>query len=138
MRKRFILVVDTNEVLVGILREELATTTYALLHAKDGQEALDYLELLKSDIDLAIIDLELPVFSGLDMIWYLLRQERPRRTKIIATSYVEVPTLENVVTQFGVDAVVRVPMPSQRWRKTINTVLGGNVDGRVSSGAVGM
>jgi two-component system cell cycle response regulator len=138
MRKRFILVVDTNEVLVGILREELATTTYALLHAKDGQEALDYLELLKSDIALAIIDFELPVLSGLDVIWHLVRQKHSRHTKIIATSHVQVPTLKNVVTKLGVDAVVRVPMPSQRWRKTINTVLGGNFDGEVSSGAVGI
>jgi len=48
------------------------------LHAEDGQEAIDYLDLLKSEIDLAIIELELPVVSGLDVIWRLLRQEQPK------------------------------------------------------------
>ena len=86
MRNRFILVADTGDAslsFVDILRKELATSEYTLLHAKNGQEAIDYLDLLKSDIELAIIATELPVVSGLDVIWRLVRQEQPK-PKIIA------------------------------------------------------
>jgi two-component system OmpR family response regulator len=128
MRKRFILVADTSEALVDILREELATTAYALLHAKDGQEAIDYLELLTSEIDLAMIGLELPVVSGLDVIWRLVRQKKAK-PKIIATTAVDVPLLRHVVKELGVDAVVQIPAPVQDLRKAIAAVLGRELGG---------
>jgi CheY-like chemotaxis protein len=96
MRNRFILVADTSDALLQNLRDEMAST-HAFLYAKDGQEAIDYLDLLKSEIDLAIIELELPVVSGLDVIWRLLRQEQRKIPKIIATSPVDVPLLKHVV-----------------------------------------
>src|SRR4029077_3738097 len=113
MKNRFILVADTSDAVPDILREELATTDFGLLHAKDGQEAIDYLELLKSEIDLAIIGLELPILSGLDVIWRLVRQERPKPPKIIAISAVEVPLLKHVAEKLGVAAVVQTPIPVQ-------------------------
>ena len=48
MKNRFILVSDTSDAFLGTLKEELENTAYTLLHAKDGQEAIDYLDLLKS------------------------------------------------------------------------------------------
>ena len=72
-------------------REELADTDYALLHAKDGQEVIDYLELLTSEIEVAIIRLDLPVVSGLDVIGQLVSRKQPKPTRIIATSAVDIP-----------------------------------------------
>jgi DNA-binding response OmpR family regulator len=128
MRNRFILVADTSDAFLGILKEELAATAYALLYAKDGQEAIDYLDLLKSDIELAIIATELPVVSGLDVIWRLVRQEQPK-PKIIATSAVDVPLLKHVLDELGVGAVVRIPIPVQGWRKIIEAVLSKELSG---------
>jgi CheY-like chemotaxis protein len=129
MRNRLILVADTSDTFLDILKEELATTDYKWLHAKDGQEAIDYLELLKSEIDLAIIELELPVVSGLDVIWRLVRQEQPKPTKIIATSAVDVPLLKKVVKELGVAVVVQIPIPVQGWRKIIEAVLSEELSG---------
>jgi CheY-like chemotaxis protein len=129
MKSRFILVADTSDAFLDILKSELATTSFALLHAKNGQEAIDYLELLKSEIDLAIIELELPVVSGLDVIWRLLRQEQPKPTKIIATSAVDAPLLKQVVQELGVAAVVQTPIPAQSWRKVLEGVLSGQLSG---------
>ena len=126
---------DSSEGLLDILRKELATTDYALLHAKDGQEAIECIELLESEIDLAIIELELPVVSGLDVIWQLVRRKQPKPTRIIATTSitaaraVDVPLLKQVVKELGVDAVVQTPMPVQDWRKTIEAVLSGEPSG---------
>jgi CheY-like chemotaxis protein len=126
MRSRFILVAETGDAFlsfVDILRKELAPSEYTLLHAKNGQEAIDYLDLLKSDIELAIIALELPVVSGLDVIWRLVRQEQPKPPKIIATSAVDIPLLKHVLEELGVGAVVQIPIPVQGWRKIIEAVL---------------
>ena len=129
MRTRLILVADTSEAFLDTLREELATTDYALLHAKNGQEAIDYLELLKSEISLAIIELELPVVTGLDVIWQLVRRKQSTPTKIIATTDVDIPLLAPVVKELGVDAVVATPLSAQGWRKTIESVLSGALSG---------
>ena len=134
MKSRFILVADTSDAVLDMLKDELATTDFALLHAKDGQEAIDYLELLKSEIDLAIIELELPVVSGLDVIKELVKRNQEKPTKIIATSAVDVPAPKQVVKQLGVAAVVQKPKPRQGWRKVIETVLGKEL-GDYSQGA---
>jgi CheY-like chemotaxis protein len=123
MRTNFILVAHAHDEFISNLREQLAATEYALLHAKDGQEAIDYLEMLKNEIALAIIQLELPGLSGLDVIWQLARRKQPKPTKIIATSAGNVPLLEHVVKELGVAAVVRNPT-AQPWPKIIEDVMG--------------
>src|SRR5216684_3376485 len=126
--QQFILVADRSDGFVDTLKAELAATNLALLHAKNGEEAVYLLELLESEIELAIIELELPLFSGLDLIWRLIRRKQPKPLKIIATTSTTVlngPLLEDVVTELGVDAVVRKPIPPRKWRKTIEAVLAG-------------
>jgi DNA-binding response OmpR family regulator len=126
--QQFILVADRNDGFVDTLKAELAATNLALLHAKNGEEAVYLLELLESEIELAIIELELPLLSGLDLIWRLIRRKQPKPLKIIATTSTAVlngPLLEDVVTELGVDAVVRKPIPPRKWRKTIEAVLAG-------------
>jgi DNA-binding NarL/FixJ family response regulator len=126
MRTNFILVADTRDEFLASLRGQLAATQYALLHAKDGQEAIDYLELLKNEIALAIIQLELPGVSGLDVIWHVARRKQPRPTKIIATSCGNAPLLEHVVKELGVAAVVRDPTPVETWPQIIEAVMNGS------------
>ena len=119
MKNRFILVADTSDAFLDILKNELAATDFALLHAKDGQEAIDYLELLKSEIDLAIIELELPVVSGLDVIGKLAKRKQAKPTKIIAVSAVDVPVPKQIVKKLGIAAVVQSPKQRHGWRKII-------------------
>jgi len=122
MRDGFVLVANASTDLPSTLRAALATTTYALLHAKDGEEAVGYLDLLRTGIYLAIIDLELPLINGLDVIWRLVKERKP--TKIIATSWLAVPLLEQPLQEFGV-AVVRHPTPAAIWRNILAMALNG-------------
>ena len=141
MREHRILVASCDGNFIEGLRKALATTNYGLLHAKDGQEAIDYLNVLRADIHLAIITLELPVRSGLDLIWTLVRQKQPKPLKIIAVSHPTVyhgPLLEKVAKKFGVDAVVRQPMAPQEWRKTVEAVLHGQLPGHLKKTIQGL
>jgi CheY-like chemotaxis protein len=137
MKKRFVLIADNNDAFVDLLREELAVTTYALLHAKNGQEAIDYLELLKSEIDLVVVKLELPVVSGLDVIWRLVRRKKPKPPAIIAITSADDRQLNQVVKELGVAALLPVPMPAQDWLRTIRTVLSTRCRTESSSAAGG-
>jgi CheY-like chemotaxis protein len=115
-----ILIADRHEDVLNTLNEQLAATDYALLHAKSGEEAIAFLDLLKSKIELAIIDLELPDFSGL--IGRLTLHDR-KPVKIIATTSIYSKKVLGKMRERGVDAVVRKPTTHQEWRKTLESVI---------------
>jgi CheY-like chemotaxis protein len=117
-----ILIADRHEDVPNTLEEILTATNYALLHAKSGDEAIAFLEQLKSRIELAIIDLELPDFGGWDLIGRLTVHER-KPVKIIATTASNSKALVEKMKELGVDAVVRKPMPHEDWRATLETAL---------------
>jgi CheY-like chemotaxis protein len=120
-----IVLVAAREDLLSNLREALAETNLALLHASTKEEALALLERLKSDIDLAVIQLELPDLSGWDLIKQLTwLPQRP--VKIIATTSVFPEPFFGKVRELGVDEVVQSAIPPEAWRKTVEAVLGKN------------
>jgi CheY-like chemotaxis protein len=99
-----ILIADRHEEAPNILKEQLAATNYALLHAKNGEEAIAYLDLLKSKIDLAIIDP--PDFSNL--IGRLTLHDR-KPIKIVTTTSIYSQEVLEEIKDLRVDAVVRKP-----------------------------
>jgi CheY-like chemotaxis protein len=106
-----VLVAAKAEVLNNI-RDALTDTNIALLYAETQHEAIAMVECLKSEIDLAIIELELPDYGA----WELIRQFRWRRlqkpVKILATSLYHSPELENV-GGLNFDAVVERGSPGR-------------------------
>jgi CheY-like chemotaxis protein len=123
MRDRFILVADSSDEFVESLRNVLPNTEYILLQAKDGREAIEYFERLKQ-IDLAIIELELSVVNGFDVIGRLTKK-RSKATKIIATTTRFNGSSLERVKELGVDAMVCKPIPHEEWRTTLETVMAG-------------
>jgi CheY-like chemotaxis protein len=119
-----ILIADHHEDVLNILREQLAATNYILLHARSGEEAIALLERLKSKIELAIIDLELPEQSGWDLISRLTLHDR-KPVKIIATTSIYPEPVLEKMKEIGVDAVVRKPIPNEEWRTTLEIVMAG-------------
>jgi CheY-like chemotaxis protein len=117
-----ILIADRHEDLLNVLKEELAETNYALLHATNGEEAIAFLEQLKSRIELAIIDLDMPDSGGWNLIGRLTLHER-KPVKIIATTSVRSKSIWRKIKELGVDAVVRKPAPSEGWRTTLERVM---------------
>ena len=78
-----ILIADSSETLFNSLRDAFETTDYAFVYARNGEEAIRLHDLLKSEIELAIIELELPAQSGFEVIDQFTR--RGRRYGIVRT-----------------------------------------------------
>ena len=120
-----IVLVAAQENLLNNLRGALAHTNLALLHAHSKQEAIALLERLKSEIKLAIVELELPDFGGWDLIRQLtLLPNRP--VKLIATTSMFPEPFFGKIKEIGVDAVVAKAIPAEAWLKTVEAVLGKN------------
>jgi DNA-binding response OmpR family regulator len=117
-----ILVADRNHDALEYLKEELATTQFELLHAKDGHEVLSIVNTQEHQIAFAVVELELPGVNGLHLIGRLTSQE-PKPKRIIATTFLEDEVLFELATHMGADVIVRKPRPEETWVGTVRQQL---------------
>ena len=80
-----LLIADDDPDFAGGLREFLEARQYRVLVAHDGQQALDHLRT-RNDVDVLILDLRMPVKTGLEVFQELKEEGRALPT-IIVTGY---------------------------------------------------
>jgi DNA-binding response OmpR family regulator len=115
-----VLVAAQGDVLNNI-RAALAHSNFAVLYAQTKHGAIALLARLTCEIDLAIIEVEIPDFAC-DLIRQLTwRRQMP--VKIIATTSLYPEPVLTKVRKLGVDAVVPKAMPPEEWRRLIEAVL---------------
>ena len=76
--------------------------------AEDGQQALDY--VIANPVDLVLMDLEMPVLSGLDSIRAIRALMPTRRVKIIGLSAHADDAAKQACLAAGADAYLVKPM----------------------------
>ncbi len=77
VNKKKILWVEDDKLIGNILSKKLISSGFDLLHAKNGEEALDFLE--KTTPDAVVVDLLLPGMSGFDILQKMLMNERTKK-----------------------------------------------------------
>jgi DNA-binding response OmpR family regulator len=116
-----VLVAAQHDVLNKV-RDALTDTNFALLHASTKQEAIAHLEHLRYEIDVAVVELELPDFGS----WELIRRitflpDQPVR--IIATTSMYPESFFGKIKDIGIDVVLPKAIPLEQWRTTVEEVL---------------
>jgi len=79
-----ILLVEDNEMNRDMLTRRLARRGFQVVHAENGQEAVDYVK--SKPVDLVLMDVSLPVMDGLEATRHIKAEERFRRLPIIAVT----------------------------------------------------
>ena len=112
----------------SMLRDAMATlllmedTIDEVLQAKNGKEAIDI--LVDSSIDVAILDIEMPEATGLDVLEFI-RNKGISCKIIIVTTFKRSGYFERAIKN-NVDAYVLKDRSIDELMKTINNVLAGN------------
>ena len=112
----------------SMLRDAMATlllmedTIDEVLQAKNGKEAMDL--LVDSSIDVAILDIEMPEATGLDVLEFI-RNKGISCKVIIVTTFKRSGYFERAIKN-NVDAYVLKDRSIDELMKTINNVLAGN------------
>ena len=112
----------------SMLRDAMATlllmedTIDEVLQAKNGKEAMDI--LVDSSIDVAILDIEMPEATGLDVLEFI-RNKGISCKIIIVTTFKRSGYFERAIKN-NVDAYVLKDRSIDELMKTINNVLAGN------------
>ncbi len=112
----------------SMLRDAMATLLLMedsideVLQAKNGKEAMDI--LVDSSIDVAILDIEMPEATGLDVLEFI-RNNGISCKVIIVTTFKRSGYFERAIKN-NVDAYVLKDRSIDELMKTINNVLAGN------------
>src|SRR6185436_18577039 len=76
-----LLIVDDNDYNSDFLSRRLKRQGYDVKIALDGKTALDFVS--RGQIDVMLLDIEMPVFSGLDVLQEVRRQYKPSELPVI-------------------------------------------------------
>lgn len=112
----------------SMLRDAMATlllmeeTIDEVLQAKNGKEAMDI--LTSSSVDVAILDIEMPEATGLDVLEFI-RNKGISCKVIIVTTFKRAGYFERAIKN-NVDAYVLKDRSIDELMKTINNVLAGH------------
>jgi len=112
----------------SMLRDAMSTllsmedSVESVLQAKDGKEAINLIST--NDIDVAILDVEMPEATGLDVLEYI-RYNNIHCKVIIVTTFKRMGYFERAIKN-NVDAYVLKDRSIDELMKTINNVLAGH------------
>ncbi|WP_294681267.1 response regulator transcription factor [uncultured Gemella sp.] len=112
----------------SMLRDAMATllsmqdSVESVLQAKNGKEAIDLIST--SNIDVAILDVEMPEATGLEVLEYI-RNNNIHCKVVIVTTFKRMGYFERAIKN-NVDAYVLKDRSIDELMKTINNVLAGH------------
>lgn len=118
-----ILIADDQAANRSILSRLLKLTGYLTIEAGDGQEALQC--IVSQPLDLAIMDVEMPVMNGLEAIRQIRALNDPRLASlpILAATGNPQAEIERELLEVGANAFLTKPFDSRILLKTIADLL---------------
>ena len=116
-----ILVVDDNPSFIESIEELLTCAGYSVYSAIDGKEAVD--KVLNGNMDLLLLDLQLPVMSGLEVYLKLKEQNRVIPTIIVTAYSKEEEETINILRSMKVTGILSKPFDPEHLLNTIKDIL---------------
>ena len=101
-----VLLLEDDHALSDLLSEHLQDKGYQVTNCSNGEEALEY--LLDSIFDLALLDINTPLMSGLEVLKTLREDYKNKTPIIILTAYQDTKNLKEAF-ESGVDDYIKKP-----------------------------
>ncbi len=111
------LVADDNELSRELVREILSSPDYEIIEARDGGEALDLIE--RTNPDLALIDIQMPVQDGLSVIRKLRNGSRFSKLPAIALTAFAMRGDREKALRAGFDSYLTKPIRPSLLREHV-------------------
>ncbi|MEN6469770.1 MAG: response regulator [Smithella sp.] len=81
-----LIVADDSRLVRGIVAKAVASIGFETVLATNGKEALDILETDEKDINLVLLDWNMPVMNGIDVIKNMRGNDRFKRIPVLMVS----------------------------------------------------
>jgi len=110
LQSKYLLYVEDDKVVRNNVKEILSEFFKKVIVAESGEEA--WLKFKKERVDIAIVDIELPGFNGLELI-KKIRKERPDMPIIVVSAYTKTDYLLESV-ELKLDKYIVKPLTSRK------------------------
>jgi CheY-like chemotaxis protein len=117
--EKSILIVDDSDDLTHVISDFLSMFGYHVHTAKDGIDALEYLE--KAAIDIVVSDIHMPRMDGYTLMTEI--KSRYPRTPIILITGFSVSEAKKMAFEKGADAFVAKPFHLKDLKNVIDSVI---------------
>lgn len=131
-RKGRILLVEDDLVNQKVLNKQLENDGYIVSLAIDGKEAIKFFEEL-GDYDLILMDIQMPVMSGIDAIDYIRKQDKGKQIPIVALTALDVNDNQENIMKHGFDIFLSKPIQLWKLSNIVHNILDSNLKHEVIS-----
>jgi CheY-like chemotaxis protein len=116
-----ILLVDDEELVRGAASAMLSFLGYTVIEASNGQEAIELFQRNSSRIQLALIDLSMPVMNGEECLKHL-KSMRPDLPVVLSSGYSETEAARRLQTA-GLATFLQKPYTAQHLAELVKGAL---------------
>ena len=115
------LIVEDNELNMKLFRDLLEAHGYVTFQSPDGQDALEKARTVRPD--LVLMDIQLPVISGLDVAKAMKADDELKNIPIIAVTAFAMKGDEEKIRQGGCEAYLSKPISLTSFLETVERYL---------------
>jgi CheY-like chemotaxis protein len=123
-----LLVIDDEPFIGRIVRLEFERGPYQVSIAQDGEEGLRFLRE-HPDVDLVLLDVNMPARSGLDLLEELQQDPRLKAVPVVVLTAAGQSTTAKRAKALGAAAFVTKPFSPKKLLRLVTTLLGDPLDG---------
>jgi two-component system chemotaxis response regulator CheY len=109
----YALIIDDSRAMRRILRQIVEPLGFRILEAGDGQEGLDRLGEHYPDVELTLVDWNMPVMNGLEFVKTVRADDQYQQMKIAMVTTETEPAQMARALMAGVDEFVMKPFTSE-------------------------
>jgi hypothetical protein len=103
-RERSVLIVDDEEFIRNILRENFKELGFKVYTASQGREAYEILKAKNISIDMLVTDLKMPIMSGQELIGRIVEEKIPVEKIVVITGEMQLSE-EPLVSSTYIDKI---------------------------------
>src|SRR5690242_4097136 len=115
------MIVEDNVLCMTLINDILEGYGYSIFHASNGEDAIRVARQERPD--LILLDIGLPVLSGLDVTRILKKDDNLNEITIVAVTAFAMPGDEQKIRQAGVDFYVTKPICISAVRCLVKEIL---------------
>jgi two-component system chemotaxis response regulator CheY len=118
-----LIIADDSRLVRGIIEKAVTSIGYEAVHAQNGKEALNILESDGQDINLVLLDWNMPVMNGIDVIKNMRGDDRFKKIPVLMISTESEDDRIQEVISAGAQGYLTKPFTAEQLVNAIHRVL---------------
>jgi two-component system, chemotaxis family, chemotaxis protein CheY len=119
-----LIVADDSRLIRGIIEKTAVSIGFEVLHAANGKEALNLLEDNGKDINLVLLDWNMPMMNGIDVLRNMRCDDRFKKIPVLMVSTESEDDKIKEAIDAGAHGYLPKPFTADKLTKAIHQVLG--------------